>query len=150
MSQAQLERKVRDYLQSSQVFENYWQRLIIAEQLQAEMDRMAEHTRQPDVLRELFGALGNDPFVIVECLARPVLVERTLATVQSVKKSWITKPETEVSLTIAAARRNYTLPAIASPSGTCTYNTWTPTSAINVPDAQEFPTAVWTGTEMIV
>jgi hypothetical protein len=28
------------------------------------------------VLRELFDALGNDPFVIAECLARPVLAER--------------------------------------------------------------------------
>jgi len=28
------------------------------------MDRMAQHTRQPEILRELFGALGNDPFVI--------------------------------------------------------------------------------------
>ena len=67
MSQAQLERKVRDYLQNSQAFENYWRRPITAEQLQAEMDRMAAHTKQPDVLRELFEALGNDPFVIAEC-----------------------------------------------------------------------------------
>jgi hypothetical protein len=28
------------------------------------------------VLREIFEALGNDPFVIAECLARPVLAER--------------------------------------------------------------------------
>ena len=42
------------------------------------MDRMAKHTRQPDVLRELFAALGNDPFVIAECLARPALAERLL------------------------------------------------------------------------
>ena len=35
------------------------------------MDRMAQHTKQPEVLRELFEALGNDPFVIAECLARP-------------------------------------------------------------------------------
>ena len=33
------------------------------------MDRMAKHTRQPEVLQELFEALGNDPFVIAECLA---------------------------------------------------------------------------------
>ena len=150
MSQAQLERKVRDYLQNSQVFENYWQRPITAEQLQAEMDRMAEHTKQPDVLRELFEALGNDPFVIAECLARPVLVERTLATVPSVKKSWVAKPETKVSRAMAAVSANYTLPVIANPSGTCTYDTWTPTSATNVPDAREFPTVVWTGSEMIV
>ena len=42
------------------------------------MDRMAKHTRQPEVLHELFEALGNDPFVIAECLARPALAERLL------------------------------------------------------------------------
>ena len=73
MSQAQLEKKVEDYLRNSQALEDYWQRPITAEQLQAEMDRMAQHTKQPEVLRELFEALGNDPFVIAECLARPVL-----------------------------------------------------------------------------
>src|SRR6266536_892 len=76
MSQAQLEKKVADYLHNSQALEDYWQRPITAEQLQAEMDRMAQHTKQPEVLRELFEALGNDPFVIAECLARPVLAER--------------------------------------------------------------------------
>ena len=76
MSQAQLEKKVEDYLRNSQTLEDYWQRPITADQLQAEMERMASNTRQPDVLRELFEALGNDPFVIAECLARPVLAER--------------------------------------------------------------------------
>jgi hypothetical protein len=42
------------------------------------MDRMGQHTKQPEVLRELFAALGNDPFVIAECLARPALAERLL------------------------------------------------------------------------
>ena len=71
MTQPQLEEKVEDYLRNSQVLEDYWQRPITAEQLQAEMERMAQHTKQPEVLRELFEALGNDPFVIAECLARP-------------------------------------------------------------------------------
>ena len=66
------------YLRKSQALEDYWQRPITAEQLQAEMDRMAQNTRQPEVLQELFEALGNDPFVIAECLARPVLAERLL------------------------------------------------------------------------
>ncbi len=68
ISQAQLETKVRDYLRNSQALEDYWQRPITAEQLQAEMDRMAHHTKQPEVLRELFEALGNDPFVIAEAM----------------------------------------------------------------------------------
>ena len=42
------------------------------------MDRIAKHTKQPEVLRELFDALGNDAFVIAECLARPALAERLL------------------------------------------------------------------------
>ena len=79
MSQAQLENKVTDYLHNSQTLEEHSQEPITAEQLQAEMDRMAHHTRQPEVLLELFKALGNDPFVIAECLARPVLTERLIA-----------------------------------------------------------------------
>ena len=78
MPQEQLEKKVADYLRKSQALEDYWQRPITAEQLQAEMDRMAKHTKQSEVLRELFEALGNDPFIIAECLARPALVERLL------------------------------------------------------------------------
>src|SRR6478736_91277 len=76
MPQPKLEDKVTDYLRKSRALEDYWQRPITAEQLQAEMDRMAQHTKQPEVLRELFQSLGNDPFVIAECLARPVLSER--------------------------------------------------------------------------
>src|SRR6478672_11714255 len=79
MSQAQLEKKVTDYLRKSQALEDYWHEPITAEQLQAEMDRMALHTKQPEVLRELFEALGNDPFVIAECLARPVLLQRMIS-----------------------------------------------------------------------
>ena len=78
MSQGQLEKKVADYLRKSQALEDYWQHPIKAEQLQAEMDRMAQHTKQPQVLQELFEALGNDPFVIAECLVRPALADRLL------------------------------------------------------------------------
>ena len=78
MSQAQIEEKVEDYLRNSQALEDYWQRLITPDQLQAEMERMASHTKQPGVLREIFATLGNDPFVIAECVARPVLAERLL------------------------------------------------------------------------
>ncbi len=76
MSQQEIEKRVEDYLRNSHALENYWQRLIPPDQLQAEMERIASDTKQPGVLREIFGALGNDPFVIAECLARPVLAER--------------------------------------------------------------------------
>jgi hypothetical protein len=78
MSKAQLEKKVEDYLRKSQALEDYWQRPITAEQLQAEMDRIAKNTKQRDVLHELFDALGNDPLVIAECLARPALADHLI------------------------------------------------------------------------
>ena len=53
-----------------------WHQPIIAEELQAEMERMAQHTKRPYVLHELFEALGNNPFLIAECLAKSALVER--------------------------------------------------------------------------
>ena len=53
MSQAQLEKRVEDYLLNSEAVEDYNKEPLSAEQLQAEMDRMAQQTRQPEVLREL-------------------------------------------------------------------------------------------------
>src|SRR2546425_2012433 len=44
MSQAQIEKKLEEYLRNSQVLEDYWQRPITADQLQTEMERMASHT----------------------------------------------------------------------------------------------------------
>jgi N-acetylneuraminic acid mutarotase len=76
--EAVIRTKVEDTLRKSTALAQLWQSPVTSEQLQAEMERMAANTRQPDVLRELFAALDNDPFVIAECLARPLLVEREL------------------------------------------------------------------------
>src|SRR6478752_8716605 len=86
MPQAQLEKKVEDYLRNSQALEDHRRGSLAAEQLQAEIERMARNTKQPEMLRELFQALGNDPFVIAECLAKPVLSERSLANLVRDKK----------------------------------------------------------------
>src|SRR5436190_23873313 len=51
MSQAQLEDRVSGYLRDSLALESYG-KPITAEQLQAEMDRMARDTKQSEVLRE--------------------------------------------------------------------------------------------------
>ncbi|OGF61410.1 MAG: hypothetical protein A2Y62_06555 [Candidatus Fischerbacteria bacterium RBG_13_37_8] len=39
---------------------------------------MAQHTRKPDMLRELWEALDNDPHLVAECLARPILSDKLL------------------------------------------------------------------------
>ena len=146
MSQKQLEKKVADNLRNSQALENYWQRPITADQLQAEMDRMAKHTRQPEVLQELFEALGNDPFVIAECLARPILAQRLPAhfTYQKVKHTSVTDSQ------ILAATANYDLPTISDTPAGCSDDTWTTTGTTNAPNGRSNHTAVWTGSEMIV
>src|SRR5438046_10735048 len=47
ISQAQLENKVADYLGKSQAVEDYWQRPLSVEQLEAEMNRLDQHQEQP-------------------------------------------------------------------------------------------------------
>jgi hypothetical protein len=155
MPQSQLEKKVTDYLQRSQDLENYWQQPISAEQLQAEMERMAQHTKQPEVLRELFEVLGNDPFVVAECLARPVLTERLVVDLSAQDKrsrfeSARSKGLRSVLMATTVANGAYTLPRIAEGNPPCTDDTWTATSTTNAPVARYFHTAVWTGSEMIV
>jgi N-acetylneuraminic acid mutarotase len=145
MTQAQLEKKVEDYLSQSQTLEDHWQRPITAKQLQTEMDRMAQHTKQPELLHELFEALGNDPFVIAECLARPLLAERLLthSASEQVKQTSRTYEQ------FVPPNGNYSLPSVSDVAG-CTDDTWTDTSLTNVPEARWFQNAVWTGTEMII
>jgi hypothetical protein len=156
MSQAQLENKVAGYLRDSLVLEDYWQRPITAEQLQAEMDRMARDTKQSEVLRELFEALGNDPAVIAECLARPILAQRLIADLSPQDQTRHVEPSQSDTLRAMSAATTlgqvvYTLPEIADAgSPPCTDDTWTATSTANAPDGRSSHTAVWTGTEMIV
>jgi len=160
ISAQRTEKKVENYLRDAQALEDYWQRPITADQLQTEMERMASHTKQPEVLRELFAALSSDPFVIAECLARPVLAKRLVTNLsahdqraQSELKrrpeSWQRTSETRTPNVMAAARANYSLPTISGGAG-CTDNSWTATSPTNAPAARSSHTAVWTGSEMIV
>src|ERR1044071_1111594 len=132
MSQAELEKKVADYLRNSQALEDYWQRPITAEQLQSEMDRMAEHTKQPEVLRELFEALGNDPFVIVECLARSVLAERLVSELKYQDKVAAVGSIAEA----VQVNRPYQLPTISDGPNGCIDDTWTATTISNAPSAR--------------
>nr|MCU0253214.1 kelch repeat-containing protein [Acidobacteriota bacterium] len=68
--------KVERSLALSAALGTFWQRPLTASQLQAEIGRLARDSKQPDRLREMFAALGDDPVVIAECLARPLLAER--------------------------------------------------------------------------
>jgi N-acetylneuraminic acid mutarotase len=69
-------RKVLLYLQESAALEKIWHHYITPEALQRELERISRSSRLPDRLHNLDERLGNDPVLIAECLARPVLVRR--------------------------------------------------------------------------
>ncbi len=71
-------RKAEDGLRQSQALDELWGERLDGAALQRELERMAVETRQPEVLRELFAALGNDPYRVAECLVRPLLAGERL------------------------------------------------------------------------
>ena len=71
-----LEAKVRKYLEQTVALQTYWKTAVTDETLQRELERMAQGTRMPERLQEVYAALGNDTFLIKECVARATLVDR--------------------------------------------------------------------------
>ena len=174
VSQRQIEQKVEEYLRKSQLVADRRGAPITGSELQTEMERMANHTRQPEVLGELFAALGNDPLVIAECLARPILAEHLVReregraspeaisglegnNHEAIANAWPSAPGNTAHGTPKAfaswqADRpdaTYTLPEI-SVAVDCSDDSWTPTTTVNAPVAREGQSAVWTGSEMII
>ena len=76
ITQGTIEKKVRTYLEQSLALESFWGVPVTADALERELLRIAQNTQLPERLTEVFTALGNDPILIQECLARPVLVDR--------------------------------------------------------------------------
>ncbi len=126
MTESDLRSKVEDYLEKSEALEVHGRRPISADQLQAEVERMTRETRQPEVLAELFAALGDDPFLIAECLARPALAHRLAR---------LPVPGDVSGSSVAAP-----------PTG----DIWSAVTQAGAPSARQQATAVWTGAEMIV
>ena len=119
------------------------------------MDRMARDTKQPEVLRELFEALGNDPAVIAECLARPILAERLIADFSAQDQTrQVESPQTDalraMSVATTLGQVVYTLPEIADAGDPPCTDQWTATTTSNAPHGRSLHVAVWTGSEMIV
>ena len=154
MFQAQLQKKVEGYLRDSLMLQERWQKPITAAQLQAEMDRMARDTKEPGVLRELFEALGNDPAVIAECLARPILSERLIADFSTQEETRHVESQQTDALramsVVTLGQVVYSLPRIAVAGDPPCIDQWAATSTSNVPSGRTGHTAVWTGSEMIV
>lgn len=65
-------------LKFTNALEIYFDFKVTEETLQAELERIIKNTKQPEILREIFKALGNDPETIVEVFVRNVLTRRLL------------------------------------------------------------------------
>jgi N-acetylneuraminic acid mutarotase len=153
LSQTDLQAKVRDYLRKSYELENIGQP-VSADQMQAEIDRMARTTKDPSVLRELFAALQNDPYLIAECIARPMITDRFGEDSFALNRENIAEINS-----LHTPAHNYHLPQIAETSGSTfnfspmqatASNTWTATSTTGAPAGRFLHSAIWTGTVMIV
>ena len=151
--------KVEEMLRKSDALRRFWHQEITGPMLQAEVDRMARGSRRPEMLREIFSSLNNDPRLIAEGLARPVLVERLIRNFYANDKrlpagasrqgfdQWWQEVRGEFSAQAEAVKGVYHLPAVeASAAAAGSSDTWRPMSALPAATG----TAVWTGTEMIV
>jgi len=76
LSRRQIAAKVEESLRYEAALADLWHRPLTAAVLQAELERQARSTRRPEVLHELWAALGDDPSLVAECLVRPELAER--------------------------------------------------------------------------
>jgi hypothetical protein len=78
MPPAAIRSKVESDLLKKELLASEWGRTFSAEEIQAELDRMARSSKAPRRLLEIFAALDNDPGIIAECLVEPILVDRAI------------------------------------------------------------------------
>ena len=166
-----VERKVQTYLQQSVALAEIWHAPVTVEMLQAEVLRIGSRTLFPSRLREIYTALGNDPFLVLECFVRPVLVERLARGAMAVAPP--ATPEGQPASTAgqrpgvgswgewwsrAGANLDVqTVEAVADESGSLPEvacgedDSWTPMTTVGAPTPRLlYGTAVWTGSLMVV
>ena len=154
----------QDVIERSVELEQRWDVRITSAMLQAEVERMARETRNPAMLRELFDVLDNDPQLIAECLARPILVDRLWTYVHAHAHAHASKTpasETPASEPLMSDTAPVDMSSFAPDSaglgrvpdlpqsGSCTPDTWSGPLQ-KVASRRMSHSAVWTGTEMIV
>ena len=163
-----MRRKVEGSLKKSNALESFWKKPVTAEHLQAEINRMARDTKDPALLAELWSTLNNDSYLVAECLARPLVVERLIRnyhatdtaganeesyyqrqisnrTSESAFLDWWVQHQHQFKPVITEPGDEYRLPRITE--FLCGFDMWTPV-ANYMPRANH--TAVWSGAEMIV
>ncbi len=147
-------RRVEEALRYEAALAAVWSTPLAPEVIQAEIDREARSTRDPAMLSALWTALGNDPYLVAECLVRPELADRRIKELyaagrrpqQAFSEWW--QGVRERFAPGAPAAGVYRLAALAGRA--YADDTWGNPSNLALPTARSGHTAVWTGSEMIV
>ncbi len=163
-----LENKVREYLELSAVLDRFWATPLTGEMLGRELERIAANTRFPDRLREIYAALGHDPVLVHEALARPSLVRRMArsffrgdrrAQRSTQPRSWDEwwaearkelDPDFQVFATGGRPLPSPGSQGLEAAAPCLPDDTWNNGVLYDTPDGNFGTTPVWTGTLMIV
>ncbi len=155
------EAKVRAALKLSVALETLWSRPLTASMLEAELQRIQDATKAPDRLRAIFQALDNDPFLILEAVARPLLAERLARPLvdggsDSAFDIWyeVAADQLDERAASTIASDAEALPMLAASGasfgGPCVADdAWSPTATTTLTGRSDH-TAIWTGTHMII
>ena len=76
---AELERGLAEQLHKAEALNRWWGLAPTETELTAEVARIERNSHDKATLHELYGALGNDPRLIREALAKPIWIERNLS-----------------------------------------------------------------------
>ncbi len=147
MPEAVIRLRTEDYLRKSYALDTHWKTHLTSNDIQAEINRIAYETRDSGMLQELFAALDNDAYVIAECLARPLLVDRLAHKTEGFDRWWADNKE-RMPAAFQLAVYNYKLPDVKSGMSVGVLDNEATTSG--APSGRDRHTAVWTGAEMIV
>jgi N-acetylneuraminic acid mutarotase len=138
--------KVTDTLRRVNALEKKFNIRITGEMLQAELTRMSQATRRPEILREIFAALNYDPRLVAEALARSNVVEQLTNNNPYFNEQWQLEKENYPAEIVEQAYTYATLDITSNSS--FDDDTWRAMPAM--PENVRPRMAVWTGVEMIV
>jgi hypothetical protein len=148
---ARAESDVVDGLRKLAALERLFGRTIRKAEVQAEIERIARSSKMPERLREIQAALGDDPDLFGDVVARPLLADRLLRGYAAARgldfDAWWRSTAPTIHPAPPAALEGLRAPA--APATSCTPGTWSPMLA-DEPPAGFDAVAVWTGSELLL
>ena len=149
-----LEDKVRRYSMASLELKRTGAVAITQDLLERELARIAQRTRLPERLHEIYTALGNDPVLVLDCFARSSLVTR-LHRERLAETPALDSAELGILETVVGGGLRLPDPALdvrpSSPDTCRPDGVWDNGILQDVyPKRRSGQPAVWTGNEMII